>query len=50
MPVFLLIGIPIAVAILLYGILTLPDDEPNSEGTEVKLENKPKTSAKKKKK
>lgn len=27
MPVYLLIGIPLAVAVLLWGILSLPDEE-----------------------
>lgn len=31
MPVFLLIGIPIAVAVLLWGILSLPDEEVKDE-------------------
>ncbi|MEK7165208.1 MAG: hypothetical protein AAB874_00165 [Patescibacteria group bacterium] len=31
MPTFLLIGIPIAVAVLLWGILSLPDEEEKKE-------------------
>lgn len=31
MPTFLLIGIPIVVGILLWGILSLPDEEEKSE-------------------
>ena len=49
MPAFLLIGIPIAVAVLLFGILSLPDDEPKEEETEVdKKSDKSQTKKKKK--
>ncbi len=31
MPTFLLIGIPIAVAVILFGIMTLPDEDVDKE-------------------
>lgn len=49
MPTFLLIGIPIAVAVILFGILSLPDDEPKEEGIETDKKSE-KPQAKKKKK
>ena len=50
MPVWLLIGIPIVVAVIMFGILTLPDEEDEGK-TDEKSEKKeatPKPRAKKK--
>lgn len=50
MPTFLLIGIPIIVGILLFAILSLPDDEPMVEDDLKDAEEKPKKASKTKKK
>jgi hypothetical protein len=50
MPAFLLIGIPIVVAVLLFAILSLPDDEPSEDLFGEKADSSKTTKASKSKK
>lgn len=47
MPAILLIGIPIAVVVLLLGIMTLPDDEKNPTASVLSAPKTKKTAKKK---